>query len=620
MKHESLISMLRGPFAAAVAAVSGQPPHEVDPLLRPAGDPNFGDYQCNAAMSLSKALGAKPRDIADRIVAAVTPRLADVAHPPEVAGPGFVNIRLKDEFLERYLGAIPAPPAGHGSDLDRVGLPAAAAPQRVVIDYSSPNIAKQMHVGHLRSTIIGDVFARVLGFQGHDVIRQNHVGDWGTQFGMLIAHYRDHALPTAETCTDLLAAIEADYKAAQQRFKENEQFAAAARQAVGQLQSGDEAANAVWRQICTLSRQALMCIYQRLNVMLDDCDVCGESFYNDRLDPVVEELRRMLAPGRSAAGEVRADEGAQCLFLNDENGAPRFRNPDGDPLPMMIQKSDGAYLYATTDLAALRYRIKELGARRIVYVTDARQKLHFEMLFAAARAAGWAHDDVLLEHVMFGSVLGDDRKPLKTREGQNVRLADLLDEAERRALELLEARAAEESGEEPALAPAERRAIAQRIGVAAVKYADLRNDRTTDYIFGWDKLLALQGNTAPYMLYAYARIRSIYRKAAESSGSPDVYATGVRLCLTEPAERALGLRLGRLPEIIDAVAVALLPHLLCAYLYDLATDFSRFYETCPVLKAPDEVQRLSRLRLCDLTARTLRLGLGLLGIATVERM
>jgi arginyl-tRNA synthetase len=620
MKHDSLISMLRGPFAAAVAAVSGRPPHEVDPLLRPAGDPNFGDYQCNAAMSLSKALRAKPRDIADRIVAAVTPLLADVAHPPEVAGPGFVNIRLKDEFLERHLGAIPAPPAEHERNLDRVGLPTAAVPQRVVIDYSSPNIAKQMHVGHLRSTIIGDVSARVLGFQGHDVLRQNHVGDWGTQFGMLIAHYRDHALPTAETCDDLLAAIEADYKAAQQRFKEDEQFAAAARQAVGQLQSGDDAASAVWRQICTLSRQALMCIYQRLNVMLCDCDVCGESFYNERLEPVVDELRRTLAPGRSPAGEVRADDGAQCLFLNDENGAPRFRNPDGDPLPMMIQKSDGAYLYATTDLAALRYRIKELGARRIVYVTDARQKLHFEMLFAAARAAGWVGEDVVLEHVMFGSVLGDDRKPLKTREGQNVRLADLLDEAERRALELLEARAAEESGEEPGLVPEERRAIAQRIGVAAVKYADLRNDRTTDYIFGWDKLLALQGNTAPYMLYAYARIRSIYRKAAESSGSPDVYAAGVRLCLTEPAERALALRLARLPEIIDAVAAALLPHLLCAYLYDLATDFSRFYETCPVLKAPDEAQRLSRLRLCDLTARTLRQGLGLLGIETVERM
>jgi len=506
-------------------------------------------------------------------------------------------------------------------------MPPVEKPQRVVIDYSSPNIAKQMHVGHLRSTIIGDVFAHVLGFEGHEVIRQNHVGDWGTQFGMLIAHYADHPIPTLQTHADVLDAIEDDYRSAVERDNADPAFREAAREAVGRLQGGEPDARRTWKNLCAASRRAFNETYHRLNVLLEDGDVCGESFYNVRLAPVVAELREKLPPRDKTKpadrpyAELREDEGAQCIFFYDEQHRPRFKKPDGDELPMIIQKSDGAYLYATTDLAALRYRIEELDACRIIYVTDARQKLHFDTLFATARAAGWAGNDVTLEHVAFGSVLGPDRKPLKTREGQNVKLRELLDEAETHAYELLESRSEEGEEEGPAaFTDEEKREIARRVGIAAVKYADLRNDRVSDYVFSWDKMLAMQGNTAPYMMYAYARIRSIYRKAAERFGEPDVYAPGVVLQLDQPTERALALRLARLRETIDAVATELAPHILCTYLYELASEFMRFYEACPVLRAADEASRLSRMRLCNLTARTLRLGLGLLGIETIERM
>jgi arginyl-tRNA synthetase len=633
MKRDSLINIIRARFADAVASVAGGAAGRADALVRPAQDARHGDYQCNAAMSLAKSLKAKPREIAERIVAAVD--LADLCEKPEIAGPGFINVRLSDEFLARYLGEIPPPSepgaqaTGHAQAADRLGMPPVAEPQTVVIDYASPNIAKQMHVGHLRSTIIGDVFARVLAFEGHAVIRQNHVGDWGTQFGILIEHYREQAVPSRQTHDDVLAAIEDDYRAAQERFKSDEGFAEAARLAVGRLQAGDGAARGVWERICAESRRAFGNAFGRLNVLLTDDDVRGESFYNDRLAPVVAELREKL-PGGAKHGqagleratpraEVRENQGALCVFMYDADGEPRFRNPDGDELPMIIQKSDGAFLYATTDLAAMRYRIKELSGRRIIYVTDARQKLHFEMLFAAARAVGWACDDVALEHTPFGSILGSNRRPLRTREGKNVLLRELLDESERRALALLEQREKSDEGG-GALADSEKRRIAQRVGIAAVKYADLARDRKSDYVFNWDNMLAMQGNTAPYMMYAYARIRSIYRKAAERFGEPNVYAENVGISLAEPAERALALRLSRLRETIDTVAAELAPHTLCTYLYDVATDFSRFYEACPVLRAADEATRLGRMRLCDLTARTLKLGLGLLGIEVLERM
>jgi arginyl-tRNA synthetase len=652
-QNESIVNLLASHFRAAIAEITGWRPEDVNPMIRPAGDPRFGDYQCNAAMSLAKELRAKPREVAERIVAAVQPRLAEMVQPLEIAGPGFINIRLKPAALAGYLSEIPRPPepaaevaASHVSD--RLGIAPVARPQRVVVEYSQPNIAKQMHVGHLRSTIIGDVFARVLAFEGHDVVRQNHIGDWGTQFGILIRWYREHPLPTPRSHGDVLEAIEADYRAAQERFEEDQQFAEEARRAVGELQGGDPAARGMWEQMCQLSLEAMSEIYGRLGVLLRPEDVVAElrgklpavhrDFEVGRGGPALPDVGHggPALPGHGPGAEVRDDQGAVCVFVWDEKGAPRFKSAEGQPLPLIIQKSDGAYLYATTDLAAIRFRLRDLqfesglGAERVIYVTDARQKLHFEMFLAVARAAGWVQARHRVDHVTFGSVLGEDRRPLKTRAGGTVKLRELLDEAENRALALIEERAragqpeAEEAqAEKPTVdeeAQTGRAEIARRVGIAAVKYADLRNDRRTDYIFSWDKMLALTGNTAPYMMYAYARIRSIYRKAAERIGSPDVYAPDVRLTLTEPAELALGLRLARLRETIDAVAADLEPHVLCTYLYELAGDFMRFYETCPVLQAPDEATRLSRLRLCDLTARTLKLGLWLLGIETIERM
>jgi arginyl-tRNA synthetase len=651
MKHDNLINILKARFAAAVGQVAGTAPEQTDPQIRPATDPKFGDYQCNVAMSLAKPLKAKPRDIAQRIVDAVS--LEDIANPLEIAGPGFINIRLSNDFLARYLGDVPAPPA-EGTDAqrqagaqDRLGMPPVEQPQTVVIDYSQPNIAKQMHVGHLRSTIIGDALARVLSLEGHTVIRQNHIGDWGTQFGMLICWYREHPLPTPETHGDVLEAIEADYKAANERFQSDPAFARDARRAVVALQSGEPEARQIWERLCAESWRAFTEIYERLGALLQPSDVRGESFYNDWLPDVIREMRKRLPPdgdGGQLAGvraEVRDDAGAVCVFMYDDQGQPRFTNRDGSILPMIIQKSDGGYNYDTTDLAALRYRIDRLGATRILYVVDVSQTPHFEMLFTAARAAGLIPPDVEAVHVKFGMVLGKGGKRIKTREGKNITLRELLEEAEQRAYELLESRAESTKArsdeppepQAPAQGPAavgaepteaftapEKREVARRVGIASVKYADLRNDRQSNYVFDWDKMITFQGNTAPYMMYAYARIRSIYRKAAERFGEPNVYASDVALALDDPAERAVALRLARLRETLDVVAGELTPHVLCGYLYELATDFMRFYEACPVLRAPDEATRLSRMRLCDLTARTLELGLGLLGIEVIERM
>lgn len=689
--HESLQALLSCRIAAAISAVTGNSVNSADAGVRPSTDARFGDYQCNAAMVFAKSLTSKPRDVAERIVAAATPLLADIAEPLEVAGPGFINIRLRDEFLQRCLGGIPAP----GADDDRLGIEPARQPQTIVIDYSSPNIAKQMHVGHLRSTIIGDVFARLLAFEGHRVIRQNHVGDWGTAIGMVVVglwyietrvrrgedaaavEARIARLANAETgppaeidalgtaiCRDWTAdlqqvsldqfvddditldQLELGYRFVQAltaaaagrawritgRDGAVENLADIPRKVTRMMQAGgaaNESERKAWQKARAISLRYCDQVYRRLGVLLTEADVCGESFYerDQRLPKVVAELERRLPsrdrsqPAPGAYAEFRLDAGAKCVFLYDANHQPRFRNAEGHELPLMVQKSDGAYLYATTDLAALRYRIGELGGRRLIYVTGAPQKLHFQMFFAVARAAGWVAEGVTLEHVTFGSVLGDNRKPLKTRSGENVKLGDLLDEAEARAAALLaEKLAAEPPAYRDSFAAGERREIARRIGIGSVKYFDLARDRNGDYVFNWGLMLALQGNTAPYMLYAYARIRSIYRKAAATFGEPDVYAPAVALVLADPAERALALRLLRFREALDSVAAELLPHILCGYVYDLATEFMRFYEACPVVQAPDEPTRLSRMRLCDLTARTLQLGLGLLGIEVVERM
>jgi arginyl-tRNA synthetase len=706
----NLRELLDEALGRALAELTALPRAQVDAAVRPAGDPKFGDYQCNAALALAKSLGVKPRDLAERLRSAAADSLADVAEF-EVAGPGFLNIRLRDEFIADRLAAIPPP--GAAGEADRLGIVPAADAPRVVIDYSSPNIAKQMHVGHIRSTIIGDALARVLEFCGHEVIRQNHIGDWGTAIGMVVlglwyietrlkrgerpetveqriaalrsAHAEDTAALDAlgaEICREWdedlakpesdrfaeahveLEQLELGYRFVQALTsvaagrgwkvrKPNEpqvDVTAVPRLVTRMLQEGGER-NApereAWQRARKISLQYCQQLYARLGVLLRPEDVVGESFYKqgDRLAAVVEDMRARLATpaaGGGARAKLREDAGALCLFQYDERGEPLYRNADGNPLPMIIQKSDGAYLYATTDLAAMRYRIVELGGRRLLYVVGAPQKLHLEMLFSAARAIGWAGPDVSIEHVSFGQILGPDRKLLRTRLGGTVKLGDLLDEAERRAYALLQKRTDEEAdrrgdetpraadadaggaalppGEEKPLTETEMRTIAQRVGIAAVKYFDLNRDRNSDYVFDWDAMLSLKGNTAPYMMYAYARIRSIYRKAAERLGRTDPYDPDVALRLDHATERALALRLLRFPEALRSVQQELTPHVLCTYVYDLAGDFMRFYDACPVLQAPDDATRLSRLRLCDLAARTLRTALGLLGIEVIERM
>lgn len=647
-RMRSIQTQLETLFRTALPAALGEAARGADPLIRRSQDPRFGDYQSNAAMGLAKALGAKPHDVAKKITLALAadPAFAAMCEPAEIAGPGFINLRLKGSFLGAALAAIPAAPA---EGLDRLGIEPTGDPQRVVVDYSGPNIAKQMHVGHLRPTIIGDAIVRVLEFEGHEVIRQNHVGDWGLQMGQMLRRIApQYAGESGERGEQAVAAhleqIEREYRAAQEEEKGNPALAEESRRWVARLQSGDPEARRIWLMVRGGTMRACQELYDLLDVKLTEADVRGESFYNDQLAPTVEELRRKLGAGTGAT--IRVDQGALCVFHTDEKGEARFRTAEGHPLPMIIQKSDGAYLYATTDLAALRFRTQELRADRIIYTTDPRQKLHFEMVFLTARAAGWTRRDgreVRLDHVTFGAILGEDRKPLKTRSGENVRLRDVLDEAVSRAEQLVRANEAD---------PAKRRGfddeqirrIARAVGIGAVKYADLCQNRTTDYVFSWDKMLAMDGNTAPYLMYAYARIRSIYAKSKsedETTGPGDEAmerrtdegaeggkgeAHTVRsggegsMPLREPAELKLAKQILQFAEAIDAVADELRPNVLTSYLYDLAGAFMGFYESCPVLKAETPALRASRLRLCDLTARTLRTGLGLLGITVVERM
>jgi len=554
-----------------------------DPNVITASKPEFGDYQSNGVMSVAKKIGSKPRELANLVVEAIAAQSNPLIERLEVAGPGFINIHLSDAALIQRANEIEG-------DLGKL-IPQADAPKKIVVDYSSPNLAKEMHVGHLRGTIIGDCLARVLERQGHEIIRQNHVGDWGTQFGMLISYMRELGEAQGDLPTQL-ADLESFYRAAKQRFDEDPEFANIARSSVVKLQGGDEEHLTAWQLFIDESLKHCQAVYDKLNVTLSRKDLKAESFYNKELEGVVKKLED--------AALLSVSDGARCVFL------PEFTGKDGEPLPVIIQKTDGGYLYATTDLAAVAYRSFTLQADRSLYVVDARQSLHFQQVFAVARAAGFASENISLEHIAYGTMMGKDGRPFKTRSGDTIKLVDLLDEAIRRAHELV-------AEKNPGLEDAAYSEIAEKVGIAAVKYADLSKNRTSDYVFDWSSMLSFEGNTAPYLMYAYARIRSILRK--QESRLENIQITTA----TEAAERNLLLKILQLPEIVDMVARDCYPNFLCNYLYELAGLFMRFYESCPILKAEPEL-RDSRLALSALAAATLQQGLGLLGIETLEQM
>ena len=550
----------------ALVAAFGTDYTNTDPILVSASNPKFGDYQANVALSLTKKLGKQPRIIATEIVNKLD--VSDICEPPEIAGPGFINLKLQTSYLEAQLNAIQAD--------DRLGIPTATNPQKQIVDFSSPNIAKEMHVGHLRSTIIGDSIARILEFCGHDVLRLNHVGDWGTQFGMLITYLRE-VYPDALTTANALniGDLVSFYRQAKKRFDEDAVFQENSRQEVVRLQAGAEDTLHAWKLLCEQSRQEFQIIYDLLNVELIER---GESFYNPLLPKVVEDL--------ATTGLLEENQGAKCVFLDG------FTNREGNPLPLIVQKSDGGYNYATTDLAALRYRIQKDEAKRIVYVTDEGQSNHFSQFFQVARKANWIPEDVELVHVPFGLVLGEDGKKFKTRSGDTVRLRDLLDEAINRARADIEKRLQEDGRVET---EEFIQNVAEVVGISAVKYADLSQNRTSSYVFSYDKMLSLKGNTAPYLLYAYVRIQGISRQ-----GNIDFTNLGInrQILLKEDAELTLAKHLLQLDEVIKEVEQDLLPNRLCDYLYQLSDKFNKFYENCPVLKS-EEPARTSRLMLCD---------------------
>lgn len=574
-------------FQDALVKSFGEEFKEIDPQVTTARDLRHGDYQANIALPLAKKLGKNPREIAQIIINNLS--LDPICEPPTIGGPGFINLKLKPSYLETQLKSL--------YQNQRLGIEKVEDADQVIVDFSSPNIAKEMHVGHLRSTIIGDCIARTLEFLGYDVLRLNHVGDWGTQFGMLITYLKE-VYPDALTQADVLEIgdLVNFYKQAKKRFDEDPKFQEAAREAVVKLQSGDEESQKAWQLLCDQSRREFQKIYDRLDVQLTER---GESFYNPYLDDVIKAL--------DEKGILEKDQGAQCVFLEG------FTNKSGDPLPLIVQKSDGGYNYATTDLAALRYRIKEDNAKRIIYVTDAGQSNHFAQVFQVAQKANFLPDTVEVTHVPFGLVKGEDGKKLKTRSGETVKLKDLLDEAVNYARKDLENRLQTEERKE---SEAFINHVSETVGISAVKYADLSQNRISDYIFSYDKMLALQGNTAPYMLYAYARIQSISR---EGNINYENLGENIQILLKEDTEIELGKYLLQLSETIKEVEKTLLPNRLCDYLYELSKKFNRFYENCPVLKS-DEPVRTSRLLLCDLTARILKLGLSLLGISVLERM
>ena len=563
-------------LAPVFASIAGE---SADPVVRPS---DRADAQVNGALPLAKALGRNPREVAEEIIASGA--LDGVCSSVEVAGPGFVNLVFSDDFLS----GLAADAARH----ERLGL-ATSDPRTVVIDYSAPNVAKEMHVGHLRSTVIGDALARLHLFAGDTVIRENHIGDWGRPFGMLIEHLLDLG-------EDVAAAglgqgdLDGFYKQANVKFSESEEFQERSRERVVALQGGDPDTAALWRRLVAMSTEYFNTVYSKLGVLLNDDDLAGESMYQPGMQATIDRL--------GAAGLLEESDGASVVF------PPGFTNRDGEPLPLIIRARTGGFNYATSDLTCVIDRVERLGADLMLYVVGAPQQQHLDMVFAVARMAGWLPEGVDAVHVAFGNVLGEDRKMLRSRSGDSVKLVDLLDEAIERAGALI-------AEKNPDLDDDERAAVARAVGIGAVKYADLSTDRVRDYVFDWDRMLSFDGNTAPYLQYAHARIRSIFRRAGVDPSSVDPSA----IALVEPAERELALRILATPSVIAEATSSQSPHRLCTHLFDLAQAFTGFYEHCPVLKV-DEPVRGSRLALCDLTARTLSTGLDLLGIEAPERM
>jgi arginine--tRNA ligase len=563
------------------AMIAAGAPKDVDPLVRQSGKPQFGDYQANGIMAAAKKLGKNPREFAQSVLEHT--KLDDITEKTEIAGPGFINIFLNPNWL-----AAEAELALKDSHLGIFNT----HPQTVVIDYSSPNVAKEMHVGHLRSTIIGDAVARTLEFLGNKVIRANHVGDWGTQFGMLIAYLEKMQNEHASEME--LQDLEAFYREAKKHYDEDPVFAEKARNYVVKLQGGDEYCRTMWKKLVDITMQQNQRNYDRLNVTLTDKDVMGESLYNPMLPGIVADLK--------AQGLAVEDDGALVVYLDE------FQNKEGNPMGVIVQKKDGGFLYTTTDIAAAKYRFETLNADRALVFSDSRQSQHMQQAWLITRKAGYVPDDFSLEHKNFGMMLGKDGKPFKTRSGGTVKLADLLDEAVERAGVLINEKSADLSDEEKAR-------VIDAVGIGAVKYADLSKNRTTDYVFDWDNMLSFEGNTAPYMQYAYTRIHSIFTKADVDLNS----LAEAPILLNDDKERALAVKLLQFEEAVSGVAKEGAPHILCGYLYELAGAFSSFYEHCPILNATDEV-KASRLKLALLTQRTLKQGLDLLGIKTVEKM
>ncbi|QRN80898.1 MAG: arginine--tRNA ligase [Nocardiopsis sp. BM-2018] len=577
------ISTLDALLRPVFAELSGG--DDVDPVVRPS---DHADAQVNGSLPLAKRLGTNPRELAARLVERIEADgvLAEVCERIEIAGPGFVNLTLRDEYLAAELAVV----AGD----ERLGVPAAASPRTAVVDYSAPNVAKEMHVGHLRSTVIGDALVRMLTFAGHTVVRENHIGDWGRPFGMLIEHLLDIGEDAAAEGMSQ-GDLDGFYKQANAKFDDDEAFQERSRQRVVLLQQGDGPTRELWERLVRMSTDYFNAVYTKLGVLLTDGDIVGESFYQPLMAATIERL--------DSAGLLTDSDGARVVFPDG------FTNREGEPLPLIIQARTGGFNYATSDLTCVIDRVERLGADLLVYVVGAPQQQHLQMVFAVAELAGWLQPPAEAVHVAFGNVLGPDRKMLRSRSGDAVKLVELLDEAVERA-------AAAVAEKNPDLPIERRHEVARIVGIGAVKYADLSNDRIKDYVFDWDRMLSFDGNTAPYLQYAHARIHSIFRRADLDAAA----AGGGAIQIVDPHERALAKALLAYPSVLADTLDAYAPHKLCTYLFDLSQRFTAFYEHCPVLRADDDTARSSRLALCALTARTLAHGLGLLGIDAPEQM